>query len=122
MLLASLLKPFFTCGILNVFSCHHCITMRMCARWCSRSLWHICAVFAAVTLVAGESSRSIRSRSAAIIDIPDFTVAISSTKFAGDMQWTYDRNVQAALDAAADAGALPAAPLTLNPGHTRSDG
>jgi hypothetical protein len=39
--------------------------------------------------------------------IPDFSIAISSTKFPGDMEWTYDRNVQAALAATSAAGPLP---------------
>ncbi len=83
-------------------------------------MWHLCAVFAAAALVGGESSSSIRSSSAAIIDIPDFTVAISSTKFAGDMQWAYARNVQAALDAAADAGACPGRYLHPEPRKHKS--
>jgi hypothetical protein len=36
--------------------------------------------------------------------IPDFAVAISSVKFSGDMQWSYSRNMRAAIDAAAKAG------------------
>ena len=39
--------------------------------------------------------------------IPDLSVAISSVKFPGDVQWTYDRNVQAALAATSAAGPLP---------------
>jgi hypothetical protein len=57
----------------------------------------VCALLAFVALVVGASTGGG-------MDSSDFTIAISSSKFAGDMQWTSDRNFQATLDAASDAG------------------
>ncbi len=59
---------------------------------------YVYAVMAIAALVGGESV-SISSSS-----IADLTVAISSMKFSGDMQWSYDRNIRAAVDATATAG------------------
>ena len=53
----------------------------------------------AIAAVVGGASVSISSSS-----IADLTVAISSMKFSGDMQWSYDRNIRAAVDATATAG------------------
>ena len=61
-------------------------------------MWLVYAVMAIAALVGGESL----SISSSII--PDLTVAISSMKFSGDMQWSYDRNIRAAVDATATAG------------------
>jgi hypothetical protein len=58
------------------------------------------AVFALIEDTASSTPSTVLPTTAAA----NFTVAISSMKFSGDMQWTYERNIEAALDAAAEAG------------------
>lgn len=60
------------------------------------AIWVLCA---ALSIAAPVGAEGLSDKS-----IPDFTVAISSVRFAGDIQWSYDRNMQATIDATAIAG------------------
>ncbi len=62
---------------------------------------------AASTFGADGASSASSASHASHQRILDLSVAISSVKFPGDVQWTYDRNVQAALAATSAAGPLP---------------
>jgi hypothetical protein len=68
-------------------------------------VWHALASQSMAWLEGAENAAASPSN-ATSLRIPDFSVAISSVKFPGEMDWSYDRNVQAALAAASASGPL----------------